>query len=235
MRRIAFITDTHLDEDYPAQHGVDARKNLQAILQDLAAKNIREIIFGGDIGAPSSNQWFFDRLKAFELKVVLGNHDQFSEASKHFHAVKSAGKDALYYTVEDKHFKQIFLDTSTERISEAQLNWFKQEIQTGKKLLIFIHHPVLETGTVVDKLYPLHGKQQLRYELLSIQNEATIFCGHCHTVDEQKQQNITQLMTLASSFQIDKNAADIKVDTGTYGYRILTLSGDNIQTEIITF
>ena len=51
MKRIAFITDIHLDEDDPRKVGVDSYKNWELILKDVASRNIDGIVFGGDIGA----------------------------------------------------------------------------------------------------------------------------------------------------------------------------------------
>jgi hypothetical protein len=49
-KKIAYITDIHLDEQLPIDQGVDTRKNWEIILNDVSKKGIKEIIFGGDIG-----------------------------------------------------------------------------------------------------------------------------------------------------------------------------------------
>lgn len=65
MQKNAFITDIHLDEAFPKEAGVDSHKNWNWILNDLQSKNIQEVIFGGDIGEYTSNNYFFESLKAF--------------------------------------------------------------------------------------------------------------------------------------------------------------------------
>ena len=49
-KKIAYITDLHLDEDFPKEMGVDSRSNWKVILKDVSNRNIDEIVFGGDIG-----------------------------------------------------------------------------------------------------------------------------------------------------------------------------------------
>lgn len=49
MNRIAHITDIHLEEEFSTENGVDPKKNWEKILSDLKEKNIRSIVFGGDI------------------------------------------------------------------------------------------------------------------------------------------------------------------------------------------
>lgn len=233
LREIAFITDIHLDEDFPKKNGVNARKNWEIILKDISSKNITEIIFGGDIGKPTSNKWFFETLNKFELSIILGNHDKFAETIKYYKIDLLPNQSELYYSIENDYFKNIFLDTSADSFSLTQFEWFQKEIKTLKKILLFVHHPIFKINTAVDKLYPLKGRDELKNELLKLENEIFIFCGHCHMIDERKQNNITQIMTLASSFQIDKNEENIKVNAETFGYRVLKIETGKIETELI--
>ena len=57
IQKIAYITDIHLDEEFTKDQGVDSRANWEIILEDVVSKNIKKVIFGGDIGEPNSNQW----------------------------------------------------------------------------------------------------------------------------------------------------------------------------------
>src|SRR5688572_27775032 len=96
---IAYITDIHLDETYLTQIGVDPKANWQRILDDVKARGIHSIIFGGDIGEPSAHTWFFESLKEFNLQLALGNHDTFAKVSKHFK--REEWQDEAYYATED--------------------------------------------------------------------------------------------------------------------------------------
>ena len=70
-KKFAYINDIHLDEQFPIDHGVDARKNWEIILNDVSKKGIREIIFGGDIGEKTVNKWFFESLQDYNFAINL--------------------------------------------------------------------------------------------------------------------------------------------------------------------
>jgi Icc protein len=217
-KTIAYITDIHLDEQFPIDNGVDTRSNWKLLLGDVASKNIDEIIFGGDIGEISANEWFFDSLKEFTLNLTLGNHDQFAEASKHFKSKHLNGYDELYYSFEDEYLKYVFLDTSSNSLSPSQFEWLRSELETQKKVLLFLHHPVLAVETPIDNYYPLNGREKIAELLQEHNNEITIFCGHYHAADERTDGKIRQIMTPATSYQVKKyhDASDIPGFTRAY-------------------
>lgn len=236
MKTIAQITDIHLDEQFPIDQGVDARKNWQVLLEDVAARGIEEIVFTGDIGEKSANAWFFDTLKRHpsRFKVILGNHDDFSEATKYYQKETPGAGNELYYTCEDDHYKYLFMDSSGEKISAAQFAWLQQELNTTKKIILFIHHPVLGVDTPVDKKYPLAGREQVSTLLQQHPGEVFIFCGHYHMADEQTAGNIKQWITPAGSYQIKKQSGIIEVETDTFGYRIIRVDGTGPDTEVVS-
>ena len=233
MKQIVFLTDIHLDEQFPLDHNVDSKRNLDRVLFDLSARHIKDIVFGGDIGESSSHQWFFDRLKPFSLKLILGNHDNFKKVSEYYQI--HTEKDALYYAHEDVNYKFLFLDTSSDALSNIQLEWLRSELTTNKKLLVFIHHPILAIDTPVDKLYPLKNREQLKSVLSEIKRSVTLFCGHYHMNDERTNKNIKQITTQSLSFQLVKQATELKVDNSNFGYRIINLETDKIKTEVVSF
>src|SRR5690349_17513832 len=153
MRTIAYITDIHLNEQYPKELGVDAEKNWQLILEDVKSRNVNEIIFGGDIGEASAHNWFFRSLEEFKWRITLGNHDVFREVLKSAPAHSSVDNPELYYSDETTFLKYIFLDSSSSEISPLQLMWLEEQLKTGKKIILFLHHPILAVETAVDKLY----------------------------------------------------------------------------------
>ena len=234
MKCIAFITDIHLDEGLLEEHKVDCPKNWQLILKDVTARGIGAIVFGGDIGAASAYPWFFETLGKFDYKFILGNHDSAKDAIP-FYKGSNAGVGELYYAASDTHRKYIFLDTSSERVSDAQFNWLKDELVSDKDVVIFIHHPVLAVDSVIDNIYPLHGRERVADVLQTIDNQITIFCGHYHMPDVQQVGNIKQYITPAASYQIVKEAAEITPDNSTFGYRIISFDEEEIKTELVMY
>ncbi len=137
--------------------------------------------------------------------------------------------------MEDKNYQYLFLDTSTDELSKTQLNWLSMELSENKPLILFVHHPILEIETPVDKIYPLKNRQEIKSVLLNFKNNVTIFCGHYHMNDEQELSNIKQYTTQSMSFQLLKKAKEIEVDNENFGYRIIDICNDKIETELINF
>ncbi len=235
MKRFAHITDIHLEEEFSTENGVDPKKNWERILADLKEKNITNVVFGGDIGSAKAHGYFFNSIKHFEnFYLVPGNHDKFDEIKKFYDVSASGSAVELFYIREEGNYKIIFLDTSTENFSEAQQEWLRNQLSTEKKIIIFIHHPVLKTGFAVDNKYPLGNREALKEILQNSGKEINIFCGHLHLQDKRNEGNITQHVTIASGFQSLKISDEIIFDTGIFGYRIIELD-QSIRTSIVAF
>lgn len=232
MKTVAYITDTHLDEPTPGKHGADAEKNWHSVLADLASRKIDLVVFGGDIGAYSAYPEFFRLLENYPLWVTPGNHDTSAQV-RHFFPNLPYSESGFYHTFEQDHFKWFFLDSSTDKISPEQLQWFKKELQTEKELLIFVHHPILPVATAVDAKYPLENRDEIQELLRKNAKRATIFCGHYHVEDQVSDENLIQYVTPAVSYQIKKGTTEIESDASYFGYRIIEIDGSQIDTEVI--
>ncbi|RAJ27256.1 metallophosphoesterase family protein [Pedobacter cryoconitis] len=242
-----------------AQNEAEHKDKLKFILEDIARNGITEIIFGGDIGTQEANLWFFETVYAlnFKLLMVLGNHDTYSQVSQyykneyhhelskeHHHELSNEHHNRhynkltkeLHYAYEQGHFKFIYLDSSSNAISQVQLNWLRLELDTEKEILLFIHHPVLEISTPLDKIgAALQGREEIKSLLSAQQKEITIFCGHYHMADELIAGNIRQYSSPACSYQIEKLSAKIEIDTLIFGYRTITINDSQINTKVKLF
>ena len=158
--KIAYITDIHLDEQFPIDQGVNRRINWKTILKDISSKKIDKVIFGGDIGEKSSNQWFFESLENYNISISLGNHDYFSEVIKYYSNGVDKKQNELYYSEESTFYKCIFLDSSSGSISQNQIDWLKKELTINKKIIIFIHHPILAVDSEVDRRFSLKERKK---------------------------------------------------------------------------
>ncbi|MES2485472.1 MAG: metallophosphoesterase [Bacteroidota bacterium] len=233
---IAFITDTHLGDKTPGLFGIDARHNLQLVLNDIAQHNVESLVFGGDITETSEYEWFFNRLENFNpgFRAIMGNHDTYAEAAKYYKQ-PSADKNALYYSFEDSTYKYIYLDSSSSKIDDVQCAWFKNQISCSKKIIVFIHHPVLGFSTGMDAIYPLKNREAVEAILQQAPNEVYIFCGHYHMPDVCRRGNVTQYTTLATSFQVKKEASAIEIYSGTFGYRLITVTKHSVNTQLFLY
>jgi len=234
MKTIAYLTDTHLDETGPGEHGADQHHNWQTALADLTTRKIDLVIFGGDIGAFSAYPDFFGSLSDYpNLRVTPGNHDTSAQV-RHFVPSKFHSESGFYHSEEDGDFKWIFLDSSTDKISPEQMHWLGNELNSDKEILLFIHHPILRVDTAVDSKYPLENRDAIKELLLQHPKKVTIFCGHYHIEDETSEGNIQQFITPAISYQIKKGTPEIEGDASYFGYRIIEIDGMKIDTEVVT-
>lgn len=248
FRTIAHITDAHLGQKLYFEDGSDGRKmtyinnqtehqrNLLFIFEDLAHRGIKEMVFGGDIGTLQMNPWFFNAAHEhqLELQMVLGNHDRFSEVIKYFPQAYDIDFTLLNYIQEDDCIKYIFLDTSDNQVDQVRLSWLAKTMRTDKKIVLFMHHPVLGIDTPVDGLgAALKGRDDLKTLMQSFPQDITIFCGHYHMIDETIEGNICQFSTPAASYQIKKQVRDLQFDQNLFGYRIIEVNGEQLKTETI--
>jgi Icc protein len=236
QKTIAFITDTHLGDNTPPRFGIDARHNLQLVLDDIALQNVDSLVFGGDVTHTDQYEWFFNHLQKFcpGFKAILGNHDNHAEAVKHYRQ-PSAGSNALYYAEEDSDAKYIYLDSSSSVIDGAQLAWLTTQLDTPKQILLFIHHPVLGFSTGMDTAYPLKNRDAIAALLQQSPAKVHIICGHYHMADIRTLGNITQYVTPATSFQVKKESAIIDIYNGAFGYRLITVTTATVTTQLYVY
>jgi len=235
-KTIAFITDAHLGDSTPGKFGINAQQNLQKVLDDIALQNVDSLVFGGDITGTGEYAWFFSHLNNLcpDFKAVLGNHDSYTEAVKYFKQ-PSAGENELYYAFEDAHFKYLYLDSSTSKISNTQCTWFKNQVTCSKKIIVFIHHPVLGFTTGMDAIYPLKNRDAVAALLQQAPNRVYIFCGHYHMPHVRTEGNIIQYTTPATSFQVKKASQGIDIYNGAFGYRLITLTSHAVTTQLYAY
>jgi len=235
LKKIAHITDTHLGDKTAVERGIDPHQNFIFILEALAKEGVDEIVFTGDIGEIENYAWFFEKMEAYKpgYKIITGNHDDLPEVLKYFKHNKTAGEGELYYYSEDEFYKYIFMDSSSATISPQQLEWLSSEIKTTKRIIVFIHHPILDIGTGMDTIYPLHNRNEVAQLLMECKQPVNVFCGHYHMPDKRSSGKITQHITPAASFQVKKFSSGLEIKTQNFGYRIIILTDHSVKSELI--
>lgn len=230
--KIAHITDSHLDEEFPIRYGVQTRKHFDTVIKDIKNENISEIICTGDIGESQGLAYFFDQLKSYSLSITLGNHDRFVQISKYYTKGLHKESQKIYSSIEKGNHKYIYLDSSAGIIDKEQLYWFQTELISSKPILVFLHHPIIGLNLKADKI----GRLKNRNEVLSIiensQNKISLFCGHYHTESSIVYKNIEQYITPAISFQIKKLQNKIEINTKVFGYRIIEIEDTSITSQV---
>lgn len=235
IKKIAHITDIHLGDKTAIERGIDPKQNLNAVLDAVASIGVDEIVCTGDIGEKETYKWFFKKVEEYKpgYKITLGNHDDYKEATNSFH-LKTSGKEELYYSIEEEFYKYIFLDSSSGTISASQLNWLKDEATALKKIIVFLHHPLLGLETGIDNIYPLTNRDEVVAILQQCRQPVNIFCGHYHMPDKRSEGRLTQYITPAVSFQVKKFSPTIEIKAGNFGFRIITLTEMAVTTQLYT-
>jgi Icc protein len=123
------------------------------------------------------------------IYVIPGNHDGRE-------ALRAAFGDGGYlptagflqYAVEDLPVRLIALDTLVEgkghgELCEERLGWLEARLaeQTGKPVMLFMHHPPFECGIdAFDHARLQHGDRQLADLVRRHGNVERAVCGHVH-------------------------------------------------------
>ncbi|MHA7058184.1 metallophosphoesterase family protein [Aquimarina sp. M1] len=99
-----------------------------------------------------------------------------------------------------------------------------------------MHHPILAIPNMMDTRFSLKGREKIQDPLLEqVTNDIAIFCGHYHVEDHSRNENITQYITPAASYQVEKDLKEIKVHNNSFGYRMIELYIDQVSSEVILF
>lgn len=247
---IAHLTDMHLGQKLvmggevegdkmrygsePEQH----KRRLQVVLENISEKGISDVVLGGDIGSKASVPRLFEALSGydFNVSVCLENQDGYKHVAPYRDAVPYGVKGKMCWSRADEHMKYIYVDSSDNSIGDDQLAWIQREIQAAKKVVLFLHHPILPVDTPVERAgVALRDRDEIKALLTGASCEVSVFCGHYHMIDETSEANIRQFISPAVSYQIIKNADNISVDADTFGYRVVEFLEDRIATEAILF
>jgi hypothetical protein len=165
---------------------------------------------------------------------ALGNHDRLPQVCLHYQPCPRGEIAELTYTEQDACVKYIYLDSSSNKVSATQLSWLKQALVTDKKVLLFVHHPVLRINTPLDAAgAALEGRGAVADALRFSQNEVIVFCGHYHMEDETVDGNVRQYTTPAASYLIEKKAKSIVANSRAFGFRLIKIEGRKISTETV--
>ncbi|WP_299366701.1 metallophosphoesterase [Winogradskyella sp.] len=233
IKKIAHITDLHLDEEFSIGIKINTRKRFDMILESIKENEINEIICTGDIGINKGVDYFFERLKNMNLSVTMGNHDDFFEISKYYSLGADYELNKIYKSRVYGQYKFIYLDSSTGYIDDKQIEWLKTELKSSRPLMIFVHHPIFATGLKIDEIGQLNNSNELKKLLIEVPRPIHIFCGHYHMESSLVHKNIAQQITPAVVFQVKKSIDKIDLDASISGYRIIEIKNSELSSKVV--
>jgi Icc protein len=237
---IAFFSDIHIPSDERRTEDRQIREKFLYVLGDALRVKCDLIVISGDLGQHQgcvhSYQWIHRVLseQAIPYLIIPGNHDQAELLEKVFPAFTLQGGKLFYY-IKLGDWRFAFLDSSPDRVSIEQVEWFENLIAKAQKdeswALVMHHPPVLCNCLYMDTHFPLVDSAPLLDVIMRHSQIKHVFCGHYHIGKELDISDTTKLhLTPSSWFQIDENNPEFSVSDERIGYRLITLDGVNLYT-----
>jgi len=234
---IAHLTDLHLDDFLARQCEVDTPANLKRLMGEIGKHDIDLLVVTGDLG----EERLFGELKnllaaaGVPWHIIPGNHDRLKDLARGGLIDPDRIKGGEYYYSEEiRGLPFYFMDSRSEILGTAQLQWLRGKMASAdeREILLFIHHPVLDCGTAMDQRMALKGREELSALLRESGRNVHLFCGHYHFNDIKEKGKIRQYVTPSNIMQIRGDEGNISIDTFDFGFRLIHI-GENVQTEVI--
>ena len=239
--RLVQITDLHIGLPQQDTYGVDVRNNFSRTLAALEKIDFDHLIITGDLCYSEGNieiyKWIKTLLDAsgFDYYLLNGNHDRAELMATVFGERAPLTNGELYYQVGLSGQRCFMLDSGPGVVSQAQLNWLKDEIkdETGP-LNVFMHHPPAYVGIpFMDKNHALKNIDEVQAILTEYPNRVFIFSGHYHGEKVVHENNLSMHVTPSLFFQIDQEAPEFKVDHYRIAYRTIDLDDQSMRTALV--
>ena len=229
---IAQISDLHISlaDEFP--YDIDVRQNLINALNIIVEKGAEQIIITGDLAYtypdPIIYSWIRATLDDTQIPYLLipGNHDDADMLAQIF-GVEHLLKDGwLYYRNDLAGTPCLFLDSSIGLIEEKQLKWLKKNLRGRRKhTLIFVHHPILDSGVhYMEYQHKLKLPQKIIKILEKHKKTVHIFCGHYHVERSVHYKNIHMHITPSCFFQLQADQPTFAIDHCDIGLRWIDLT-----------
>lgn len=241
MYRIAQVSDIHISPDSLYRFDVDTRERFINVIKDIENCAPDLIVITGDIAYKYSEKesylWLknFLREKSLNIAFIPGNHDNPKLIAEIFSLNNYLKNGEMYFKLQAEEFVILFLDTSTEVLTENQLKYIK-ETDRGryeKNVILFVHHPLfLCDCKFMDVSYPLRNIPEVEKVLSSCKNIKAIFSGHYHIEIEKVFGNTTQYIVPATVFQLPPEFDHYHPDISKYGWREIVLTGNKLKSEV---
>lgn len=237
MIRLAQITDIHLDDELSRHYRIDAAARLERVLDDVAAKGVRDAVVTGDCGDDAASMSRIEaaaRERGIACLFALGNHDRLDWlADRADYAGRALGSKLAYEaSVGGADF--LVLDSSSHFIDGAQLAKLDAFVSGRDGAVVFCHHPVLDCGgTFMDGAFPLSNRDEVRALLAGSGRRVHWFCGHYHNEYCIAEGLVVQYVTTASSVRLKADSDRLEMDGDAFGYRLIDIDGANVSSETV--
>lgn len=215
------------------QDGVFARQ-----MAEIQREKIHFIMQLGDMvekGEPHRYENFFGQLKRAwkggrPYLTVIGNHDRSRPNGKSHSTMYRGLFGAANYFFDHAQTRFVVLDSSSKRVTPAQLKWLDKVLSTPLRKIVFTHMPPVHLGLWggVGKLHALGGFIGGAKEFSAVvakHGVSRVYMGHVHAFGVQDHLGVRYVLTggggsaLFPSGSSDRFHHFLTVDIGPQGIR----------------
>lgn len=208
------LTDLHLLADPKANYrDVNTRAHFLTALKKTKQLKPDLLILTGDLAEDeqlATYQWLYQQLEQSGLtwQWLPGNHDQ-PELMAHFSPTD--------FYLQTEHWQILGLNShlaeaTQGRLEAKQLERLKEALNNPKPLLIALHHPPIQVGSLWKDKLALENSTEF-WSLLKNQTQAKLVVfGHVHQAFSQTKYHTLNLATPATAVQFTINSDDFAID-----------------------
>jgi Icc protein len=207
--------------------GLDVNARLAQVLTHATGLAPDAFFLTGDFCASEPIQEIFHQLRArldllgVEYFITPGNHDDRKMLRNAFY-LEGHNYEPIRGLVRVKNHDFLFLDSSTGKVNDDQVEWLTNALKTHPEAAIVMHHPPVPMGVVfMDKKYPLRETGHLLSALTADGQPRRVFCGHYHSGRTVHWKNLEVHICPPTSFYIKPNNEDFQQDFLPPGYLML--------------
>ena len=236
------LTDLHIPPEGEKPLDLDIRGNFLKLIDKVKKHQPDFFVVTGDLcyldGQVPIYDWIKEQLDKMEVPyyVIPGNHDDSSMLAKQFGIVPWLQDGTLFFEANiEGNPPLLFTDTAAKTLSVSQLNWLKKQIhQKEGPLFLFIHHPVLESGTpFMDKSHALENKEEVREILVGYPGQVFVFSGHFHIEKTIIHKNIIQHITPSCYLQISQWSNEFEIDHFRVAFREVVFQNQSLRSTVV--
>jgi 3',5'-cyclic-AMP phosphodiesterase len=229
------ISDIHLSHDGSSVREIDVHGQFQSILTKAQDYPCDLLIISGDICSESGDIRTYKSLKALlEQKnltylIMSGNHDNSEVLASVFPDGPALQGGELFGRKEDL----LFLDTSSNSLSQQQLDWLYKE-DSKRPYLLFMHHPPkLMNMKFMDLKYPLENIKEVSQAFSKLKNCQGIFTGHYHCALKDSLHGIPLYVCPSTMMQLSPHKIEYEIVSTRAAFRIIKWKNGVINSRVI--
>ena len=160
------------------------------------------------------------------VHIIPGNHDDRAMLRASFDLPGQDQEPICYErTIGQEVF--LFLDTSTGKVGDNQLDWLEAALASRRNANVVMHHPPIPCGVEhMDAKYPLLATERLLHLLTHDGSRRRIFCGHYHASRTVMYRNLEVYLCPPTSFFIDPRGTNFHLQHRPPGFLLLEWPGN---------